>query len=68
MSEIAELYAKDPMELTKTDIDALIADLRSRRHKLKLGDKNAGRTTPNPKALANLDIKGLLDAKKPGEK
>lgn len=67
MSEIAELYAKDPMELTRDDITTLVEDLRGRRKSFKLGDKSAGKQKASPKALANLDVSALLAAKKPGK-
>ena len=68
MTEVAELYSKDPMELTRDDISALVADLRKRRASFKLGDKSAGKAKASPKAIANLDLSALLSAKKPGAK
>lgn len=49
MSDIAELFARDPLSLTKENIDSIIAHYRDARQKYLLGEKSAG-ATPKPKA------------------
>jgi hypothetical protein len=65
MSEIAELYARDPLELTESDIEALIADLRKRRANFKKGNKTAGKVPKQTKTLIpNMDLGSILKTKK----
>lgn len=58
MSDIAELFAKDPLNLTKQDIDDIIARYREARQQFTLGAKSAGSTkkikADTPK-ITNLD-------------
>lgn len=47
MTDIADIFAKDPLELTREDITEVIAYYRSRRAQFALGDTQAG----NPKKI-----------------
>lgn len=69
MSEIAELYARDPLELTIDDRKKLIEDLRKRRQQFKTGDKTAGKVSSSSKnKLTTVDLSALLDKPKAGGK
>lgn len=64
MSEISDLFARDPLSLTREDIDALIKRYREARAQFNLGVKNAGATKKvkevGPKITEiNLDELGL---------
>ena len=56
MSDIAELFTRDPEHLTRADIDRIVAKYREARHQFALGQKQAGsaKTVKSPK-LTNLD-------------
>lgn len=42
-SPLAELMARDPVNLTSTDLDAIIAELRKQRHRFVVaGDRKIG--------------------------
>ena len=48
---ISELMARDPLHLTNTDLDKIIAHLREQRHRFVVaGDKKIG--TPEPRKSA----------------
>jgi len=61
MSDIAELFAKDPLEYSKQDIDEIIAYNRSKRAQFKAGiSPTASKAKPEVKAVANkLDLGSL---------
>lgn len=74
MSDLAELFARDPLELTKDDITTIVEEIRKARHKFVLdeaaGIKPTG-TTKKSKAVLegekalketglSIDLKGLL--------
>lgn len=44
MTDIAELFARDPQNLTKQDIVELVTIYREKRYQFNLGDKTAGST------------------------
>jgi hypothetical protein len=46
MTDIAELFARDPMELSKDDITAIVQEFRKNRGQYNLGAKSAGSTKP----------------------
>ena len=52
MTTLDELFDKDPLDLTNTDLDILIADLRNRRAQFNLtnagGKVNVTKTKPAP--------------------
>lgn len=62
MSDVAELFRRDPLKLTTEDLDTIIASLRQARTQFTL----AGKTEPKPKAtkqaktpLGSLDLSEL---------
>jgi len=65
MSEISDLFARDPLSLTREDIDAIIARYREARAAFNLGEKQAGATkkikekSDVPK-ITKLDLDDLL--------
>jgi hypothetical protein len=64
MSDIAELFSRDPLNLTKENIDEIIKYYREKRALFNLGDKTAGNTKkmkaePKIKASAEELLKGL---------
>ena len=75
MSDIAELFARDPLELSKQDLGEIVTYYRQKRAQFNLGDKTAGSTkkmkadTPKIKMSADELLKGLglLNPKEPGQ-
>ena len=65
MSDIAELFARDPLELSKQDIGEIVNYYRQKRAQFNLGDKTAGNTkkmkesTPKVKQSGEELLKGL---------
>jgi len=57
MTDIQELFDRDPLQLTKTDIAEMIRELRERRQKQQAGYKSAGsmKTQPKPIDINSLD-------------
>lgn len=67
MSDIAELFARDPLSLSKQDIGEIVKYYREKRAQFNLGDKTAGSTKkmksePGPKIT---DVNELLGLVKP---
>ncbi len=69
MTDIARIFAADPLGHSKKDLNALIKELRSYRHQFELGNIKAGSTKPRSdtqlaaaelKDKVTLDIKDLL--------
>lgn len=59
MSDIATLFARDPLSLTRDDISTIVAEFRKSRHQFTLGDMKAGSTKPlTPKQK---EVKSLAD-------
>lgn len=52
MSDIQELFARDPLSLSKQDLDAIIDHLRKARASFNLGLKDAGSLKPKAKPKA----------------
>lgn len=46
MSDLSALFALDPFKMTDADVDAIIAEFRSRRHQFNAGNDRAGSTKP----------------------
>lgn len=46
MSDIAELFARDPLALTRTDITEIVQHFRKCRGQFNLGNMTAGSTKP----------------------
>ena len=66
MTDIARLFAEDPLSLTRDNIDAIIAHYREARKNFNNGEKSAGSTkkvketgAPKPK-VEKLDLDKLL--------
>lgn len=71
MSDMAELFQRDPLELTNQDIDLIIQRYRDARHAFAAGAKTAGKPEAKKsaaqkkgelalKAVGNLDLDSLL--------
>lgn len=59
MSDISELFSRDPLTLTDQDIDKIVEDYRGRRHLFNAGVKNAGST--KPKTEKQKEVQSLAD-------
>lgn len=46
MTDLSQLFARNPLDLTKTDITNLTEAFRKSRHQFVLGNVTAGRTKP----------------------
>jgi hypothetical protein len=46
MSDLAELFSRDPLSLSKPDIAEIVAQLRASRHAFNAGNLRAGSTKP----------------------
>lgn len=60
MTDLAELFARDPLQLTRDDITVLVQELRDRRKQFNLGAAKAGSMkapTAKQKALEGLGVK-----------
>lgn len=61
MSDISDLFSKDPLSLTKSDRSAIIVEYRDKRAKYMLGVKTP-KAKPAPKAKAGgLSLEDLDD-------
>ncbi len=66
MSDIARLFAEDPLNLTKANIDEIIAYYRTARANFNTGEKAAGSTKKMKAAgeagpkITSLDLDKLL--------
>lgn len=67
MSDMAELFARDPLKHTRESIDEIIAYYRQARANFNLGEKSAGSTKkakapamPKGEKLSSLDLDALL--------
>ena len=50
MTELAELFARDPLDLTRDDINLIVQKFRDSRHQFVAGNKTAGTVNaPKPK-------------------
>jgi hypothetical protein len=54
--DLAELYARDPQQLTRSDIEAIIADLRRARDEFRLGEKAPKKQTRKSTKQIDLDL------------
>lgn len=62
MTDIAELFARDPLKLTKADLTAIVTRFRESRGQFTLGNKMAGSTKPKTeKQKATADIAAKLN-------
>lgn len=46
MTDIAELFARNPLELTAEDVTSIVVEMRKSRHAFTLGNVKAGSTKP----------------------
>lgn len=46
MSDLATLFARDPLQLTSEDIRSIIEEMRKSRHAFNAGNMKAGSTKP----------------------
>ena len=46
MSDIAELFSRDPLSLTNDDISLIITEMRKSRNNFNAGNMKAGNTKP----------------------
>lgn len=56
-TDLATLFARDPLELTKDDIRSIIEEMRKSRHAFNAGNMKAGSTKPKTEkqqAIASL--------------
>lgn len=44
MTDLSELFARDPLTLTNPDIDRIIEQMRAARHQFNAGNMKAGST------------------------
>lgn len=58
---LADLYAKDPLDLTATDLDRMVSELRNQRARFNLGEKSAGSAKPKPAKKAPSKSVSLAD-------
>lgn len=70
MSDMAELFSRDPLKHTRESIDEIIAYYREARKAFQLGEKSAGSTKKAKAAgpdkgpkLTSLDLDDLLNKK-----
>lgn len=57
MTDLAELFARDPLGLTDDDIRTIVEEMRKSRHAFNAGNPKAGSTKPKTekqKAIASL--------------
>ena len=66
MSTIQELFARDPLELTKSDIREIVKVYRENRVKFQLGNMSAGKAPAKktPTQAAAQAVTGKLDLSK----
>lgn len=46
MSDLSQLFSRDPLTLTKDDIRSIIEEMRKSRHAFNAGNAMAGKTKP----------------------
>lgn len=46
MSDIAQLFATDPLKLSRQDIESIIKEFRAKRSAFNIGNMKAGSTKP----------------------
>lgn len=64
MTDLSTLFARNPLDLTRTDITTIIEAMRKSRHAFKLGNVTAGRTKPPTEAQKRvLDLASKIDIK-----
>ena len=62
MRDITELFARDPLSLSKQDIEVIVTKFRESRKAFSLGNMKAGSTKPpTAKQKATADLLAKLD-------
>jgi hypothetical protein len=64
MTDLAELFSRDPLKLTRDDIQSIIEEMRKSRHAFNAGNAKAGSTKPKTekqKTIASLAEKMKID-------
>lgn len=62
MTDISELFARDPLQLSKQDLAQIVERFRAQRGQFNLGDKKAGSTKPpTEKAKKLIDLGDKLN-------
>lgn len=64
MTDLAQLFATDPLELTRDDISLIVEEMRKKRGQYNLGNARAGSMKPpteKQKAALNLADKLGID-------
>lgn len=56
MSDINELFSRDPMKLTDENIDQIIEEMRKKRHLFEAGGAKPKAAKPKHPELAGLDL------------
>lgn len=64
MADLSELFARDPLTLTRENIDAIIAHLRESRSNFQIGDKRAGKAPVDKANIPALNLSALGLVKK----
>lgn len=60
MSDLSILFARNPLELTRADIDKIVEEMRKSRHAFNLGNTKAGST--KPLTTKQKELKSLTDS------
>lgn len=58
MTDLTELFARDPLQLTQEDISTIVAEMRKSRQAFNLGNVKAGNT--KPKSAKQKQVSDLL--------
>jgi len=53
--DIQELFARDPLQLTRPDIEQIVAEMRKSRHAFNMGNIKAGNTKPKSEKQKKLE-------------
>lgn len=62
MTDLSQLFARNPLDLTRDDITSLIEAFRKSRHQFSLGNTKAGSTKPpTEKQKKIIDLASKLD-------
>lgn len=61
MTDLAELFARDPLTLTQSDLTSIVEEFRKSRHQFNAGNIKAGSTKPKTEKQKQVSelIKGL---------
>lgn len=62
MTDLAQLFVRNPLDLTRPDITSMIEAYRKSRHQFSLGNATAGRTKPPTEKQKKInDLASRLD-------